>query len=441
MIRSLQWLLSYQLVRLLVGFFLGAWVTRVMGPERFGILSTAAAVGAIAYCVVELGMRQLLLRELGRRKRIASLVAGTVFKLWLGLALLSCALTAAWNASSGALPWPVFWATMVPLLLTCFSLHNNWEDASHRAFVSSRNGMAGYLGAAAARVACILWLPTVSAVAWTFAAENAITAGLGAWTGHRRGRGWWPKGWDTRIARAFVTRGAVLVIGQAGTLLLLRADTVMIQHMRGDAEAGIYGAAVRLSEVVYMFAPLVLTILLPRLSMLLKKHDEARFQTLARRGCELMVAVSLISALGLSLAGPMAVKLLYGTKFAASIPVLMVHCLSVIPYFQAEWRYAVMVAKDRAGVTAWLSWLAVVVNVGLNFLWIPKHGALGAAWATLIGYTVSGVIATWLVGDLRWFARAQVGAFMAPVLWLAHPLRSYAQFRDLLRRNAEPASS
>ena len=438
MIRSLQWLLSYQLLRLLVGFFLGTWVARTMGPDRFGVLSTAAAVGAIAYCIVELGMRQLLLRELGRRKRIASLVAGTVFKLWLGLALVSCAVTAVWNNASGALPWPVFWATMVPLLLTCLSLHNNWEDASHRAFVSSRNGMAGYLGAAAARVACVLWLPTVSAIAWTFAAESAITGVLGAWTGQRRGRGWWLKGWDIRIARAFVTRGFVLVIGQAGTLLLLRADTVMIQSMRGDTEAGIYGAAVRLSEVVYMFAPLILTVLLPRLSMLLKKHDEARFQALAQKGCELMVAISVGSAVCLSLAGPLAVHFLYGAKFAASTPVLMVHCLSVIPYFQAEWRYAVMVAKDRAGVTAWLSWLAVVVNVALNFLWIPRYGALGAAWATLISYTVSGVIATWLVGDLRWFARAQAKAFVAPVIWLAHPRRSYLQFRELLRRNAAP---
>ncbi|MDB6118411.1 MAG: Membrane protein involved in the export of O-antigen and teichoic acid [Verrucomicrobiaceae bacterium] len=433
-------MLSYQLVRLLVGFFLGAWVTRVMGPGRNGILSTAASIGAIAYCLVELGMRQLLLRELGRRKRIAPLVAGTVFKLWLGLAVLSCALTAAWNAHSGALPWSVFWATMVPLLLTCLSLHNNWEDASHRAFVSSRNGMAGYLGAAAARVGCMLWLPTVSAIAWTFAAESAITGVLGAWTGHRRGRGWWPKGWDSRIARAFVSRGAVLVLGQAGTLLLLRADTVMIQHMRGNVEAGIYGAAVRLSEVVYLFAPLVLTILLPRLSLLLKKQDEERFRALSQKGCELMVAISLISALCLSIGGPLAVRLLYGGKYEASIPVLMVHCLSVIPYFQAEWRYAVMVSKDRASVTAWLSWLAVVVNVVLNLLWIPKYGALGAAWATLIGYTVSGVAATWLVGDLRWFARAQARAFLAPVFWLAHPLRSFGQLRDLLRRNAEPIS-
>lgn len=439
MIRSLQWLVSYQLIRLLVGFFLGAWVTRTMGPERFGVLSTAAAVGAIAYCVVELGMRQLLLRELGRRQRIASLVAGTVFKLWLGLGCLACVLTAAWNAWTGSLPWPVFWATMTPLLLTCLSLQNNWEDASHRAFVSSRNGMTGYLGAAMLRVGCLIWLPTVAAMAWTFAAESAITGALGVWTGVRRGRGWWPRGWSTRVARAFLNRGAVLVLGQFGTLLLLRADTVMIERMRGRAEAGIYGAAVRLSEVVYLFAPLVLTVLLPRISMLLKRHDEARFRDLARRGSELMVAVSVFSAVVLSVAGPFAVHLLYGDKFAASIPVLMVHCLSVIPYFQAEWRYSVMVAKDRAGVTAWLSWLAVAVNVGLNLLWIPQHGALGAAWATLISYTISGIAATWLVADLRWFARAQAQSFVAPLRWLAHPKKTWSQFRDLLRRHAEPA--
>ncbi len=440
MIRSFKWLLSYQLVRLLVGFFLGTWVARVLGPAQFGVLATAAAVGTIAGCAVELGMRQLLLRELGRRKRIASLVAGTVFKLWLAMGLLACTGMAVWNAMTGTLPWMVLGATMAPLVLTSLTLHNNWEEACHRAFVSSRNNMAGYLVAAVARLACVLWFPTVAAVTWTFAAEIVIAGGLGAWTSHRRGRGWWPRGWDSRVARAFLSRGVVLVIGQAGTLLLLRVDTVMIQAMRGDVEAGIYGAAVRLSEVVYLLAPLVLTVLLPRLSQLLKKHDEMHFRDLARRGSELMVILSLGSAVGLLVGGPLAVRWLYGPRFAASTPVLLVHCLSVIPYFQMEWRYAVMVTRDRAAVTAWLSWLALVVNVVLNWCWIPAHGALGAAWATLIGYTVSGLLATWLVPDLRWFALSQVQALAAPFRWLMQPRRTWPLLLDLLRRHTAATS-
>jgi O-antigen/teichoic acid export membrane protein len=35
------------------------------------------------------------------------------------------------------------------------------------------------------------------------------------------------------------------------------------------------------------------------------------------------------------------------------------------------------------------------VNVGLNLLWIPEHGLVGAAWATLIGYLILFVGVRW----------------------------------------------
>jgi O-antigen/teichoic acid export membrane protein len=432
--RSLKWLASYQLVRLLVGFFLGTWVARVLGPAKFGVIATAAAVGAIAYCFVELGMKQLLIKELSRRKRIGGLVAGTIFKLWLALGIVTCGVTAAWNALTDALPWSVYWATMVPLLLTALLVHNNWEEAEQRAFVAARNNMAGYLAAAVARVASVIWLPTVAAIAWTFLLENIIAGVLGMWISHRRGRGLWLKGWDKRIAKAVFSRGMVLVIGHAGTLLLLRADTVMIQQMRGDHEAGIYGAAVRLSELVYLLSPMLVTVLLPRLSMLLKSKDEPHFRELAERGSGLMALVGMASALGLLIAGPITIRYLFGLQYEASVPVLLVHCLGAVPYFQAEWRYAVMVAADRAQVTAWLSWLAVMVNIGLNLLWIPQHGALGAAWATLISYSVCGIAATWLVADLRWFAWGQLRALLAPFGWIARPRQNLAEWQQMLAR-------
>jgi O-antigen/teichoic acid export membrane protein len=90
-----------------------------------------------------------------------------------------------------------------------------------------------------------------------------------------------------------------------------------------------------------------------------------------------------------------------------------------------------MVALDRPQVTAWLSWLAVLMNIGLNIAWSPAHGALGAAWATLVSYTLCGMGATWLVRDLHWLARVQLGALVAPVTWLITPRRHIAQWQQM----------
>ena len=439
-IRSFRWLIGYQMVRLLVGFFLGTWVARVLGPDNFGVLATATAAGGIAYCFVELGMRQFVLREIGRRRHSGAILAGTVFKLWLALGFVGTSLLAVWNVWSQALPWGVFIATAVPMLLTAFSIHNNWEEAENRAYVAARNNMGGYLGAAALRVVCVLWLPTMVAIAWTFTLETVIALALGMWVSHMRRRGLWLKGWNPRVARSMLSRGAVLVVGQAGMLLLLRADTVMVEHMQGSHEAGIYGAAVRLSELVYFFCPMLSTMLLPRLAQLLKSKDEPHFREMASRGSALMAMAGLASALGLMLLGPTTIRLLFGSPYEASVAVLMIHSLAAVPYFQMEWRYTVMVASDRARVTAWLSWAAVLLNIGLNLLWIPQHGALGAAWATLISYGACGMAGTWLVADLRWFAKSQLVALLAPFDVILRPRHHMTIWKQMLARTSVAAA-
>ena len=442
-IHNFKWLFSYQVLRLAVGFLLGAWVARVLGPADFGILSTASATGAIAYVMIELGMRQLLTKEISQRREHERVIVGTAFKLWLLSGVVITALIGLWNATGTdgpRIPWVVWWAALLPQMLSCLALHHIWEEASHRAYVVVRNGMIAYLTCAAVRLACLIWWPKLSVLAWTVAAETLLLGVLGMRTSHRLGRGWWPAGWDPATARKLLRIGSLLMLGQAGTLLLLRADTVMIEHMRGEAEAGIYGGAIRLSEMAYLLATMVITVLLPKLSERIAHSSPEHARELIRRGNELMVALSLLSSIALCIAGPMVIRWLLGPKYEASIPVLLVHCLSALPYFLSEWRNAVLVAQERATTCAWMAWLALIVNVGLNLLWIPQHGALGAAWATLISYAVGGLLTTWLVPDLRWLAQLQLQALISPFKWLARPRHAWIELQAIIARNAATAA-
>jgi len=438
-IHNFKWLFSYQVLRLTVGFLLGAWVTRVLGPSDYGILVSAAATAAIAYVAIEMGMRQLVAKEISQRREHERAIVGTAFKLWLASGILVTSLISLWNASGGSeprIPWAVWWAAMLPQTLSCLALHHVWEEASHRSYVVVRNGTVAYLACALVRLVCLLYWPTLSVLAWTIAAETLLFGILGMRTSFQLGRGCWFSGWDGAVAAKLLRLGGILMVGQAGTLMLLRADTVMIQHMRGDAEVGIYGGATRLSEMAYLLATMVITVLLPKLAERISQSTEERARDLVRQGSELMVALSLLSSIALCVAGPFVIRLLLGPRYEASIPVLLVHCLSAMPYFMSEWRHAVLVAYERAGTSACLSWLGLLVNVALNLLWIPSHGALGAAWATLISYTVCGLLATWLITDLRWFARTQWKALLTPFKWLARPRRAWAQFQAILARHS-----
>lgn len=442
-VHNFKWMLGYQAVRLCVGFLLGAWVVRVLGPEQFGILFAAASSGYIAYYLIELGMRQLVVKEISQNRDQEQVIVGTAWKLWLTSGVCVTAVAAIWNGWTGGeprFPWGVWWAAMLPGTLSCMTLHHLWEESSHRAYIVVRNGMIAYLTAALARLICLIWWPSLTVLAWTVAAETLLLGLLAVLRSRKLGRPCWPRGWHRPLAVKFLRLGGVLLIGQAGTLLLLRADTVMIDHMRGSAEAGIYGGATRLSEMAYLLATMVITVMLPKVAERIGAKDENGVRELVRKGSEVMVALSLASSAALCAGGPLVIRWLLGPQYEASIPVLLVHCLAALPYFMSEWRHAILVAHERATASAVMSWLGLMVNVVLNLWWIPAHGALGAAWATLVAYTACGLLATWLVPELRWLARLQCAALAAPLKWLARPRHAWAQFQAALaRRTPSPA--
>jgi len=79
-------------------------------------------------------------------------------------------------------------------------------------------------------------------------------------------------------------------------------------------------------------------------------------------------------------------------EYAAAAQVLAVHIFINIPVglgvMQAIWilnerKYKLVLIKNLLGAAA---------NISINFLLIPKYGAIGAAMATLIAQSISGFI-------------------------------------------------
>lgn len=436
--RNLRWLVSQQVLRLLVGFFVGSWMARVLGPESFGVLGASHAVAAIIYAAVELGWRPMIVKELSARPRLRSLLAGTTFWLWLASAIVTVGLTAGWNALTiSSLPWPVFIAAMAPLLCFPFTVQNLWEEAEERAYVSAKNQTLGYAGGALLRVASLLQWAQLSLVAWTIAAESIINAALGAWAGLRRGRGALLTCWSSRIARSLLARTGWLALFQIGNMLLLRVDAMLLKHYCGDYETGIYSAAVRMSEVGTAACASITAILLPRLAQSLT--EETRFRALAAAATDLFTLLGCAGSLGLLLAGPAVLTFLFGDKYAASIPVLSVHCFSILTYFLWDWRNSVLICTGALSSAAWLALSGAVLNVLLNLWLIPAHGATGAAWATVLAYAVAGTLMTWSLPRARWLAALQLQSLLSPLHCLLRPVEQISRLRSLLSSSPQPA--
>ena len=94
------------------------------------------------------------------------------------------------------------------------------------------------------------------------------------------------------------------------------------------------------------------------------------------------------------LAGPV-VGWLYGPLYTESAAILCVHIWSGLLVGFGQLSGAWLMAERRIVLNLYRNLFGLAVNVPLNYFLIPRFGALGAAWATLIS-----MICGWYLFDL-----------------------------------------
>jgi O-antigen/teichoic acid export membrane protein len=170
--------------------------------------------------------------------------------------------------------------------------------------------------------------------------------------------------------------------------MLLRLDAIMVQAMRGETEAGYYCAAVRISEVAYFLPMMLASFMLPPL-MERKQANTADYRDRIADYFGITIAITLPIALFIVITSESLVSLLFGSAFLPATPMLTVHAWALIPFALgiARTQYLTIEGKLWANLPAVVA--ALIINVMLNWLWVPTHGGLGAAWATLIAYSIA----------------------------------------------------
>jgi O-antigen/teichoic acid export membrane protein len=204
------------------------------------------------------------------------------------------------------------------------------------------------------------------------------------------------------------------MLAGAAVVLYMRIDQVMLRHLAGEEEAGIYAVAVRLSEAVYFVPAIVVTGLLPFWSAARQRGGRDYEQAL--QGIfDLQTALALGFALPVTFASGAIVTAVFGPDYAAAGPVLAVHVWAGIFVFQGTARSQAWVFEDWNRLTLVTTVAGAACNVLLNYLWIPRHGAMGAAAATLVAYGVAAWGASFCFRRTRRMAWLQTKALLLPV--------------------------
>ena len=78
---NISWLMAERILRMIVTLFVGVYVARYLGPERFGLLSYANSFVGLFLALATLGIDSIVIRELVKSPGSRNELLGTAFCL------------------------------------------------------------------------------------------------------------------------------------------------------------------------------------------------------------------------------------------------------------------------------------------------------------------------------------------------------------------------
>jgi PST family polysaccharide transporter len=190
------------------------------------------------------------------------------------------------------------------------------------------------------------------------------------------------------LIKYYLFNGLPLVLFGLLGYVFFTTDKIILAHLRSIEEVGYYSLASRILNVLFVVPSLFNTALYPYLA---RKVSEKH--TLLRSLFSMIVTGSMIAGLisaGLIfLFSPILIPLFFGAEYLMSISILQSFAWIAIFVFPTIFLDYFLISNNKQWLDFSITILPAILNVVLNFIFIPQFGAFGAVYASTISQFIN----------------------------------------------------
>ena len=397
-----SWLMAERIIRMTVALFVGVYVARYLGPERFGLLSYANSFVGLFLALATLGLDSIVIRELVKNPESRNELLGTAFGLkifgtiimWFFI-LVSVPITENDNQTN------IFIAILsFAILFQVF----NVIDFNYQAEVKSKYVVKVQFFQLIFSSSTKLFLIFIKApllwFVWVYCFDTFLLAiGLVVIYMIKSGNFLLWR-WKWEFARTLMRDSWPLILSGIIVSIYVNIDQVMIKHMIDEQAVGIYAIATRISTAWY-FIPIAITSSMFPAILNAKYNNSSIYQQRLQALYDILVWLAILIAIVILCLSESIIDLLVGQEYAPAASVLSIAIIAGIftniglinnKFFEAENRQIDILYRSLLGVS---------VNIFLNIILIKKYGIYGAAMATVAAQFSTSIVYTYLKKDSR----------------------------------------
>jgi O-antigen/teichoic acid export membrane protein len=379
--------------RLLLGVISTAIVARYLGPDAFGALGIATSYAALAAGMANLGLDAMAIRWMTDPERERSATLSAIISIRVAAAVFWFLVLIAYLHAAAPLSPEVQLATIV---LSAAVLFNALEAVE---IVFFTDGSTRIVAIVRTVVVIVGFLMKMGVVVLDLGMQGFIVAmfveaalsAAAVFISYRKHFGskvplLWP---GFALTANLLKNAAPFLVSNTLVILNLQAGKLVLYNTLGSREFGIYFAANRLVEVLFIipvaFGNAFFSRMSPGLSV--TASEDAKYDTLyTLMSCIAVMAITM----GIILGKPV-LSLLYGAGFSDAYGVFCILIFSTVFIFHVSIRTKQLINEGRQALILSLTLLTLIVNISATYAFSTVWGLRGAAIAFVLAWFCNSV--------------------------------------------------
>lgn len=374
-----------------MGLFVGIWVARYLGPEQFGLLSYAQSFVFLFTAIATLGLDSIVIRELVKDNSQRNVLLGTAFALKLIGSI--CILPLLWFGvqftSNDSYTNLLIFIIASGTIFQSFNVIDFYYQSSVLSkYVAFANAITLAISSV---IKIVLILNQASLLAFAIVGVfDAVILSIGLvyfyWQKTQHSLREWQ--FDRVVAKQLLMDSWPLIFGSIAASLYMQIDQIMIQEILGSESVGYYAVAVKLSTIWLFITTSLTSTFAPAI---IKAKQISRNLYIKRIGMiySLLVKISLIICITMYAFSSLIVTYLYGIEYEDSVQVLNIYIWSILFVFLSNGSWAYYINEGLEKIASIRLIVGALINIILNMYLIKYVGLLGAAYSTIISYSIS----------------------------------------------------
>ncbi|MBR5616930.1 MAG: flippase [Oscillospiraceae bacterium] len=399
--KNAAWMIGCKIAQSLINFVIGLLTARYLGPSNYGVLTYAMSVVAFAVPIMQLGLNQTLVREFVKSPEREGQILGTALMINIISSVFCMIGTVAFVMVADAGDKEIVLVCALyslTLLFQATEMTQFWFQSKLLSKYPSIAMLGAYLVVALYKVYLLV---TQKNVTW-FALSNVLDYFLISIIlmvmykkvgGQRLGVNW-------RTGREMLSRSKYYIIPSLMVMVFQHTDRIMIKLMIGEAETGVYSAAITCIGITGFVFAAVIDSARP-VVLEAKEKDQALYETRMIQLYSIITCMSIGQSVVMTLFARPIVHLLYGPEYAKAASILAVAVWYVTFSYYGSVRSIWVLAEERQKYLARINVTGAIANVILNLCLIPVLGAFGAALASVITQLFTNVIIGFIFKPIR----------------------------------------